>query len=79
MVMYPMASAWTFPDTIIATDMINESSESTQLPVTVTICICVNIYCCKPYISLCYSFLAIQVYNSLLSGAQYFWDHARHS
>ena len=46
------------------TDSINESSESSQLPVTVTIFISVNIYCCKPYISLCYSFLALQDHST---------------
>ena len=47
------------------TDSINESSESSQLPVTVTVCISVNIYCCKPYIPLCYSFLALQDHKSM--------------
>ena len=39
---------------------INEASESSQLPVTITVCISVNTHCCKRYISLCYSFLALQ-------------------
>ena len=45
------------------TDSINESSESRQLPVTVTLCISVNIYSRKPYISFCYSFLVLQSHN----------------
>ena len=38
--------------------------ESSQLPVTITVCISVNICCCKHYISLCYSFLALQSDNT---------------
>ena len=45
------------------TDLINEESNSSQLPVTITVCISVNIYNYKPYISLCYSFLVLQGHN----------------
>ena len=45
------------------TDSINEWSESSQFPVTITVCIYVNIYYGKPYISLCYSFLALEDHN----------------
>ena len=58
-------TAWTHPDTTNS-DSINESSEFSQLPVTVTVCISVNVYCYKPYISLCYSFLALQGHNRYL-------------
>ena len=44
--------------------MINESSVSSQLLVTITVCISVNTYCCKPYISWCYTFLALQGQNT---------------
>ena len=56
-------TASTLLDTI-NTDSINEKSDFNQLPVTVTVCISVNIYCCKPYLSLCYSFLAFQGHNN---------------
>ena len=42
------------------TDSINRQNESCQQPITVTVCISVNIYFCKPYVSWCYSFLALQ-------------------
>ena len=43
---------------------INEASESSKLLATVTVCISINIYCCKHSISLCYLFLALQGHNS---------------
>ena len=52
------------PTLWIVTDSINAASESSQLPVIVTVCISVNIYYCKPYISLCFSFLALQGHNT---------------
>ena len=52
------------------TDSINESGEFSQLSVNVTVCISVNIYCRKTYISLCYSFVALQDHNIKL--AKYF-------
>ena len=41
-------------------DFINKLSESSQSPVTITVSISINIYCCEFYISLCYSFLVLQ-------------------
>ena len=53
----------TLLDTINSDDSIIKSNNYNQLLVTVTLCISVDIYCCKPYISLCYSFLALQEHN----------------
>ena len=61
-------TAWTLPTLRIVTDSINESNESSQFPVTFTVCISVNIYYYKHYISLCYSFRTLQDHNSYTFG-----------
>ena len=58
MVIYPVMALHGYSP--IVTDSINESSESSQLPVTDTLCISVNLYSCKPFFSLRYSFLVLK-------------------
>ena len=71
-------TAWTFPDTTDSDCSINETSTFSRLPVTVTVCVSVNMYCCKPYISLCYSFIAFQDHNTLLEYLTTFLNKSQH-
>ena len=57
-------TAWTIPETI-KSDWF-ETSESSLFLVTVSVWISINIYCCRPYFFLCYSFLAIQDHKNFI-------------